>query len=108
VNGPSGGMKERVPGFLVQRERRTQRWKEGVEIAEGVDNASVTSGVWDNREVQSIVPVRMVDILFPFLPVRRTVEGDIRGEGHLKILRYINEKFLRTMSNICSPPRNGR
>lgn len=45
MNGPSGGMKERVPGFLVQRERRTQRWKEGVDIAEGGDNASVTSGV---------------------------------------------------------------
>lgn len=45
MNEPSGGMNDRVPGFLDQRERRTQRWKEGVDIAEGGDNESVTSGV---------------------------------------------------------------
>jgi hypothetical protein len=67
VNGPSGGMNDRVPGFLDQRERRTQRWKEGVEIAEDGDNASVISGVCESRDVQSITPVRMVDIRFPLL-----------------------------------------
>lgn len=67
MKGPSGGIKDRVPGFLDQRDRRTQRWKEGVEIAEGGDNVSVTSGVCESREVQSITPVRIVDIRFPLL-----------------------------------------
>ena len=67
MNGPSAGMNDRVPGFLDQRERRTQRWKEGAEIADGGDSASVTSGVWESRDVQSITPVRTVDIRFPFL-----------------------------------------
>jgi len=80
VKAPSGGTKERVPGFLDQRERRTQRWKEGVEIAEDGDNASVTSGVCESRDVQSITPVSMVDILLPLLYVSLGIEGIIRGE----------------------------
>jgi hypothetical protein len=69
VNEPSGGTKDTVPGFFVHRERRTHGWKDGVEIAPGGDRARVTSGVRDSRDVQSIVPDRVVDICLAFLMV---------------------------------------
>ena len=70
MNAPSGGMKETEPGDFAQRDRRTHGWKEGIAIAPGGEMARVTSGVRDNRDVQSITPDNEVAISFPFLVVR--------------------------------------
>ena len=76
MNEPSGGMNETVPGFFAQRERGTHGWKEGVEMAPGGDRASVTSGVRDRRDVQSIIPDKVVDMCLAFLLIRDTIRRD--------------------------------
>jgi len=67
VNKPSGGMNDKVPGDLDQREIRTQGWKEGAEIAFAGPSARVTSGVSESREVHSITPDKTAEICFDLL-----------------------------------------
>jgi hypothetical protein len=49
-------------------------------MAPGGDRARVTSGVRDSRDVQSIVPDRVVDICLAFLLVRDSDYWSTRTE----------------------------
>lgn len=67
MNEPSGGIKDSVPGDLHQRERRTQGWNEGKEIAFAGLRERVTSGVRESREVHCITPDSTAEICLDFL-----------------------------------------
>ena len=67
LNKPSDGMNDKVPGDLDQRDRRTQGWKQGVEIAFAGLSARVTSGVSERREVHSTTPDKTAEICFDLL-----------------------------------------
>ena len=106
MNEPSGGTNDTVPGDLAHLERRTEGWKEGLSITPDGESANVTSGVRDNRDVQSIIPEIVAYKCFPLLEVRVYNKREIRGLSDIQIFCDIDKEFLCVVSDTCSTPRN--
>jgi len=70
------------------------------------ESVNVTSGVRDKRDVQSIRPERIVEILFCCLIVSYVRAWKIRGQSDLQVFRYINKEFLCIMFYRSPSPGN--